>query len=140
MAKKIVSKKAPSVPAVGPDPAVIAALASNPTALGIYMQAFSAQVTPVAPSKKTLEVPKAPVHEGVELKYLDYFVIPDELFVRLTVTPKGGVKEEWNPSSYNRGGFFGYQQWLEARDAYYVSPVRKEHRAWLLANGMKPRA
>lgn len=139
MAKKIVSKK-PTTAVAQPDPAVIAALASNPVALGIYMQSFTAQVTPVAPSKKGVEVPKAPVHEGVELKYMDYFVIPGELFVRLTVTPKGGVKEEWNPSNYNRGGFFGYQQWVEARDAYYVSPVRKEHRAWLLANGMKPRA
>lgn len=138
---KIVSKKsvAPVVVAQ-PDPNVVAALASNPQALGIYMSAFAATVTPPAPAKREVVVPEAPVHQGVALKYLDYFVIPGELFLRITITPKGGVKEEWNPSGYNRGGFFGYQEWVEARDAYFASPVRAQHRAWMVANGMKKRA
>lgn len=137
---KIVRKK--STPVSTPDAAVIAALASNPAALQVYMQTFSAVVTPptAAPEKKTLTPPPAPEYEGKKLAYLDRWLIEGELFIRMTITPKGGLKQEFNPSSYNRGGFFGYEQWVDVVDAYMASPLRAQDRAWMKANGLKKKA
>lgn len=135
---KIVKKS--STPA--PDAAVIAALAGNPAALQVYMQTFVGVVTPptAAPEKKALKVPDAPEYEGKKLPYLDRWLIEGELFIRMTITPKGGLKQEFNPSSYNRGGFFGYEQWVDVVDAYMASPLRAQDRAWMKANGLKKKA
>lgn len=135
---KIVRKK--SAPAVAsPDPALMKALADRPDLLQVYMQTFVGVVTPptAAAEKKTLTPPPAPEYEGKKLAYLDRWLIEGELFIRMTITPKGGLKQEFNPSSYNRGGFFGYEQWVDVVDAYMASPLRAQDRAWMKANGLK---
>lgn len=136
--KKIVS--ATVAPAVGgPDPAVISALVGSPAALQAYMGSFTTMVATVTPPKKAIPAP-VDKRTGLLMKHLDYDVIPGELVLRITITPKGGYKEEWNPGAYNKAGFFGYEGWVTARDAYFVSPVRKQHLAWCVANGLKQMA
>ena len=83
---------------------------------------------------KTAKAVKEPFGECDSIE----FALSDDLTIRLTIMPKGGLLTEQNPGKQRWGkGQFAYGEWVELMDAYIRSPLRIEHMAWFYANGGK---